>query len=165
VVKQAVAGVVGLGLIGGVGAVTHGDDGSTKVTITDDKGHQQTVEIAGGNGKTFSCPSGVDAKLEPIDIEAGRIKITMQNNRKELDALDTRIDAAKKVIDGLDKRYPTGEAPHKVVVRYNRLVKNANRLVKRDKALVKRDDQLVDAYNAAIDRHNAVLDAECDPKK
>ena len=122
-------------------------------------------EIAGGNGKTFMCPDGTDAKLEPIDIEAGRIKITMRNLRKSIDAMDDRIDAIDKDLKAVERRYPGGQAPGSVVARYNRTVKRVNRLVKREKQLSKRDDRLVKAYNAAIDKHNAVLTSDCDPKK
>jgi hypothetical protein len=133
-VRQAVAGVVGLGLIGGVGAVAYDDDGTAKVTITDKSGHKETVTISGG-GKSFSCPDGTDAKLEPIDIEAGRAKITLRNVRKSMNTIE--------------KRYPDHRAPTKVVNRYNRLVT--------------REGKLVTAYNGAIDRHNAVLKSDCDP--
>jgi hypothetical protein len=133
-VRQAVAGVVGLGLIGGVGAVAYDKDGTAKVTITDKSGHKETVTIAGG-GKSFSCPDGTDAKLEPIDIEAGRAKITLRRVRQSMGTIE--------------KRYPDHRAPTKVVNRYNRLVK--------------REGKLVDAYNSAIDKHNAVLKSDCDP--
>jgi hypothetical protein len=134
-VRRAVAGLAGLGLVGGVGAVAYNDDGSATVTIKDKQGNEQTVKIGGDGGKTFSCPDGTEAKLEPIDIRAGRVKITLREVRKDLKTLE--------------KRYPDG-APAKVVKRYN--------------ALAKRDDKLVDAYNTAIDDHNAVLDADCDPE-
>ena len=132
-VRRVVAGVAGLGLIGGVGAVAYDDDGTAKVTITDKAGHKETVTIAGG-GKKFSCPNGTDAKLEPIDIEAGRVKITLRHVRQSMGTIE--------------KRYPDHHAPHKVVVRYNRLVT--------------REGKLVDAYNTAIDKHNAVLTSDCD---
>ncbi len=133
-VKQVAASVVGLGLIGGVGAVAYDKDGTAKVTVTDKAGHKETVTISGG-GKSFSCPDGTDAKLEPIDIEAGRAKITLRHVRESMSAIE--------------KRYPDHRAPHKVVTRYNRLVT--------------REGKLVDAYNSAIDRHNAVLKSDCDP--
>jgi hypothetical protein len=133
-VRQVVAGVVGLGLVGGVGAVAYDDSGSAKVTITDKAGHKETVTIAGG-GKSFSCPKGTDAKLQPIDIEAGRVKMTLRHVRQS--------------VGTLDKRYPDHHAPNSVVKRYNRLVS--------------REGKLVDAYNTAIDKHNAVLHADCDP--
>ena len=99
-VKQVVAGVVGLGLVGGVGAVAYDDDGSAKVTITDKAGHKETVTIAGG-GKSFSCPSGTDDKLQPIDIQAGRVKITLRHVRASMNTLE--------------KRYPNHKAPHAVM--------------------------------------------------
>ncbi len=133
--KQAAAGVVGLGLVGGVGAVTYDDGGNATVTVTDKKGHKESVQIGGSNGKSYSCPDGTEAKLEPIDIHAGRVKITLRR--------------VKKRIDAIEARYPSGEAPGKVVDRY--------------RALGKRENKLVDAFNSAIDQHNAVLKENCDP--
>ena len=135
-VRRVVAGLAGLGLVGGVGAVAYNDDGTATVTITDKQGRTQTVKIGTAEGPSFVCPDGTEAKLEPIDLRAGRIKITLRQVRKRETAIE--------------KRYPDHEAPDGVAKRYNRLLK--------------RDDQLVDAYNAAIDDHNAVIDADCEPE-
>ncbi len=132
--KQAAAGAVGLGLIGGVGAVAYDDDGNATVTVTEENGKKHSVQIGGAGGKRFSCPDGTEATLEPIDIRAGRAKITLRQ--------------VKKKIVRIEKRYPSGQAPGKVVDRYNKLVK--------------RHGGLVDAYNTAIDQHNAVLEQECE---
>ena len=80
-------------------------------------------------------PDGTDAKLEPIDIEAGRIKITLRR--------------VERRIDGLDRKYPDHVAPDRVAARYNHLLKRGKRLVA--------------AYNDQIDRHNAIIDSECEP--
>jgi hypothetical protein len=136
-VRRVMAGLAGLGLIGGVGAVTHNDDGSTTVSITDKNGKVHTVNIAGDGGKTFSCPDGTEAKLDPVDIRAGRIKLTLR-----------RVD---KSMSSLEKRYPRGKGPPTPAAhRYN--------------GLLKREKQLIKAYNETVDQHNAVIDSDCDPE-
>jgi hypothetical protein len=106
------------------------------VTITDKTtGKTESVTIEGDKGRTFACPDGTEAKLEPIDVQAGRIKITLRR-------VERRIVA-------IEKRYPNGGAPPAVVKSHDRLVRQ--------------DDRLVDAYNAQIDRHNAVINADCTP--
>jgi hypothetical protein len=136
-VRRVAAGLAGLGLIGGVGAVTYNDDGSTTVSITDKNGKVQTVNIDGDGGRSFSCPDGTEAKLEPIDIRAGRIKLTLR-----------RVD---KGMSALEKRYPRGKrAPAAAAHRYN--------------GLLKREKQLIKAYNETVDQHNAVIDSDCDPE-
>lgn len=127
------AGLAGLGLVGGAAAVSYKDDGTAEVTVTNKQGQVESVTIAGGNGKTYSCPAGTDSKLEPVDVRAGRIKITMRQLRRQIKALDAR--------------YPDHRAPAEVADRYNRMVK--------------RDHRLVDAFNEAIDEHNAILEADC----
>jgi hypothetical protein len=134
---RAAAAVTGLGLVGGAGAVVYDGDGTAKVTVTDKQGHTETVEIEGDGGQNFICPDGTEAKLEPIDLRAGRIKITIRRVRRSTDAIE--------------RRYPGREAPDNVADRYNRLAK--------------RDDRLVDAYNEAIDEHNAVLTSDCEAEK
>jgi hypothetical protein len=135
--REIAGGLVGLGLIGGVGAVTYDGDGTANVTITDPKtGKTESVTIAGDGSRSFSCPDGTDAKLEPIDIRAGRIKITLRRVEKRL--------------DGIDRKHPGGQAPDRVADRYNQLAKRGRRLV--------------NAYNAEIDKHNAVIDSDCEPE-
>jgi hypothetical protein len=133
-VRKIAAGLTGLGLVGGAGAVTYNDDGTAKVTITDGQGHKQSVQIGGGNGQSYKCPDGTEAKLESVDIRAGRIKITLQRVEKSLDAIEAR--------------YPGRKAPDAVVTRHNRLVK--------------RDKALIHAYNASIDEHNMILETDCE---
>lgn len=125
---------MGLGLVSGAGKVAYDKNGGATVKITDSKtGQVQTVHIATGGGKGFSCPSGTRAKLEPGVIELGRIELTLQKVRRQEHAIETR--------------YPGRVAPHAVVVRY--------------KALVRREGRLVTAYNANVDAHNAVIDRTC----
>ncbi len=121
--------------MGGVGAVTYSDDGTATVKITDKQGKVHTVTIEGDGGQTFSCPDGTQAKFEPIDIRAGRVKITLQQVHKKMDTLE--------------KRYPEHRAPAAAVRRYN--------------GLLTREHPLVKAYNDAVDEHNAILTSDCDP--
>jgi hypothetical protein len=110
-------------LIGGAGTVVYNNSGDATVRIQDQKtGQVQTVRITSG-GQRFSCPSGTREKLEPHDIRAGRITLTLQQVRRE--------------IRKIDDQYPGNVAPGPVVDRYN--------------ALVRRDDRLVAAYNAEVD--------------
>jgi hypothetical protein len=132
VIRKAVAGLAGLGLIGGVGSVAY-KHGDAMVKIKDASGQVHTVVIGGDGGRQYSCPSATDNRLEPIDIRAGRIKLTLQ--------------AVRRSEQAIERRYPGHIAPHAVVVRFN--------------ALARRDDRLVTAYNAQIDEHNAVLDRDC----
>jgi hypothetical protein len=135
-VGKVAGGLAALGLVGGAGAVATNDDGTTTVTITDKQGRTESVEIAGDDGRRFLCPDGTEAKLEPIDIRAGRVKITLRRVNKRINAIE--------------RRYPERKAPGNVVDRHN--------------GLVKRHGRLVDAYNDAVDAHNAVLASDCDPQ-
>jgi hypothetical protein len=133
--KEAAAAVAGLGLIGGVGSVVYDNGGDATVKIRNEKtGVVQSVTI-GGDGQRFSCPAGTREKLEAHTIQAGRIKITQQQVRRQLRKLEAK--------------YPDNVAPGPVVDRYN--------------ALVRRDERLLDAYNAEVDAHNAILDRDCTP--
>ena len=134
--ELVVTGGVGLGLVGGVGAVTYSDNGDAKVTITDEKtGKKESVELQAGDGKTFMCPPSATDRVDASNIRAGRMKITMRRVRGSIKALE--------------RRYPSGEAPDPVVDRYNGLARRHKRLGR--------------AFNAEVDRHNAIIDAECDP--
>jgi hypothetical protein len=136
-VRGIVASVVGLGLIGGVGAVTYNDDGTATVRIDERNTPNDASDDARvtfkTNGKAYSCPDGIEEQLEPGDIEAGRIKITMRRLGKQLRAIE--------------KANPEG-APPAVYARYKRLAK--------------RHDDLVDRFNDAVDRHNGILEASCE---
>ena len=134
--ELVVTGGVGLGLVGGVGAVTYDDDGDAKVTITDGKtGKKASVELRAGDGKTFMCPATASERVDASNIRAGRVKITMRRVRGSIKALE--------------RRYPSGEAPGVVVDRYNGLARRHKRLVR--------------AFNVEVERHNAIIEAECDP--
>jgi hypothetical protein len=75
------AGLAGLGLIGGAGAVAYNEDGSATVTVKDKAGVAQTVRLESG-GKTFSCPDGTEEKVSPHDIRLGRIDLTIRRVRR-----------------------------------------------------------------------------------
>lgn len=80
--RKAVAGLAGLGLVGGAAGVHYDDSGNATVSVTSPtSGHVETVRIKSGNGQTFSCPQAVgpdlDAKIEMM----GRIKITLRHVR------------------------------------------------------------------------------------
>jgi hypothetical protein len=53
--KRGVAGLVGLGLVGGAGAAVYSDDGSPTVKIKDERGVDRIVELD-THDKEFSCP-------------------------------------------------------------------------------------------------------------
>jgi hypothetical protein len=135
-IRGAVAGVVGLGLIGGAGSVVYDDSGTATVTIKDrNNGTEQRVRLFGDSGgKTFSCPASTEDKLSPHDIRAGRITLTLRQVRRQKRRLE--------------RRYPGEHAPRAVIDRYD--------------TLHRRDIRLVKAYNAEIDAHNAILEADCD---
>ena len=130
------AGIVGLGLIGGVVAVVYNSDGTATVKVKDKKtGVEQTVRLYDNpGGKTYHCPPGTDDKLSPHDIRAGRIKLTLRQIRRQ----ERKLEA----------RYPDHTAPAPVADRFN--------------ALLRRDDRLVSAYNRTVDTRNAILKADCD---
>ena len=132
-IRKAVGALAGLGLIGGAGSVAYDQHGDATVKIKDTAGHVHTVQIAAASGKAFSCPAGTRDKLEPYDLRAGRIKLTLLQVR--------RTEAA------IERRYPTHTAPNAVADRYN--------------ALLLRDHRLVVAFNAEVDAHNAIIDSSC----
>jgi hypothetical protein len=136
-VRGIVAGVVGLGLIGGAGSVAYNDDGTATIRIDERNTPNDASDDARvtfkANGKTYSCPPGVEAQLEPGDIKAGRIKITLKRNRQQL-----RV---------IEKAHPDSVLPPAVYDEYQRLTK--------------RDDTLVAAFNDEVSRHNAILKKNC----
>lgn len=135
-IRKLAAGLAGLGLIGGAGTVIYNHNGSTTVRVKDSKtGKVESVDI-GGAGKAFSCPAGTHNKLEPYDLEAGRIQLTL-----------LRVRSVER---GIERRYPGHHAPTVVARRYN--------------ALLRRDDRLVSAFNRVVDAHNAILSRDCTSK-
>jgi hypothetical protein len=135
-IRKLAAGLAGLGLIGGAGTVIYNHNGSTTVRITDPKtGQVQSVSI-GASGQAFSCPAGTRNRLEPYDLEAGRIKLTLLRVR--------RVERA------IERRYPSHNAPSSVARRYN--------------ALLRRDNRLVSAFNRAVGAHNAIISRDCTAK-
>ncbi len=175
-IKKLAAGVAGLGLVGGVGTVVYNKQGDATVRIKDEKtGQVQTVTISGVTGQTFSCPSGTRKKLEPYDIELGRIKITLNQVRSQelqSEAKSNQIKAQLKQIrrqtSAIERQYPNHQAPPEVVDRYNTLRRHDDGLVsaynlevRRFNALRSRETRLVSAYNSDVDTRNSVIDADC----
>src|SRR5689334_460634 len=133
-VKRTLAVLSSVGLIGGVGAVTYGGNGTPTVTVTDTQGKKTAVTLpVEVDGKTYSCPAGTEGKLKPYDENAGRIMLT--------------LNAVRKREKTIEKRYPHHVAPDRIVKRY--------------KALMKRDDSLVKRFNKVVDTRNAILDSDC----
>ena len=106
--------------------------GSSTVTFND-RGHKSKVTLAASNGRSYSCPTTVEDKLDPVEIRMGRITLTLHRVRRSLKA----IEAA----------HPDRTAPDSVVTRYNRLGD--------------REKRLVAAYNANVAQHNAILETDC----
>jgi hypothetical protein len=132
--RRIAAGLAGLGLIGGVGAVTHDDNGSAKVTITDHGSKRTVILPTEVGGKRFSCPAGTTDKLSTVDELLGRIQLTLEDVRRDEKAIEDR--------------YPERTAPPKAIV-------------SEYKALARRDDRLVARFNRATKDHNAVIDSDC----
>jgi hypothetical protein len=135
--RKVAAGVAGLGLIGGAGTVVYNNNGDATVKIKNkETGQVQTVRLNGADGDSYSCPQGTHDKIEPHDIRLGRIKLTLQQVRRE----------ERKI----ERQYPDHVAPGTVVDRV--------------RALVRRDDRLASAYNAEVDTRNAILEQNCTPE-
>lgn len=98
-----------------------------------DHGVTRTVKLGGAGGQTYSCPAPTRDKLKPIDIQSGRIKLTIKDVEGEL-----RQDQAQ---------YPSGTAPAAVVARHNELVR--------------RDRELVRAFNDSVAEHNRIIQSDC----
>ena len=125
-------GLAGLGLVGGAAAVHYNDSGGATVKVKD-HGVTRTVKLGGGGGQAYSCPASATDKMRPIDIQSGRIKLTI----KDVEGDMTQIEA----------QYPGGTAPGAVVRRYN--------------ALSRRDHELVAAFNQSIVQHNQIIQSDC----
>jgi hypothetical protein len=132
--RWVAGGLASIAVVGGGAAAVHyGKNGSATVKVKD-HGVTRTVKLGGPGGATFSCPAETNAKLTPVDIQGGRIKLTIQDVERELKQLETQ--------------YPGGAAPGSVVSHYN--------------GLVRRDRQLVTAFNQTIARHNEIIRSDCD---
>ena len=129
------AGLAGLGLVGGVGAVGCGGDGGDTKPITDGQGRTESVEVEKVEGREFTCPDAINARLEASDKELARINITLRRLEKSMDAID--------------KRYPGNDAPRAIADQYDRLDKQRRRLVR--------------VYNERANQANAMIDANCEP--
>jgi hypothetical protein len=132
-VGRIAAGLVTVGLIGGVGAVTYSDDGTPTVTVKDHGTKSKVTLPMERDGKTYHCPTGTQDKVSPYDVNAGRIKLTLQKVRQQEKAIK--------------KRYPGTRAPKVIADRFNKLAR--------------RDDALVDRFNIAVDERNAIISRDC----
>jgi hypothetical protein len=126
------AGLASLGLVGGAAAIKYNDSGGATVKVKD-HGVTRTVKLGGAGGQTYSCPAGTQSKLQPIDIQSGRIKLTLQDVEGELRQIQAQ--------------YPGGRAPGAVVGQYN--------------DLVRRDRALTTAFNNTVAQHNQVIQSDC----
>jgi hypothetical protein len=132
-VGRIAAGLATVGLIGGVGAVTYSDDGTPTVTV-EDHGTKSNVTLPMlVGGKTYSCPASTEDKISPYDVNAGRIKLTLQRVRRQEKSIK--------------ERYPGTRAPKVIADRFNKLAR--------------RDDALVDRFNSAVDERNAIIRSDC----
>ena len=136
-IRGIVTGVVGLGLIGGAGSVAYHDDGTATVKVDErntpgDASDDARVTFK-ASGNKYSCPPGVRDQLEPGDIKAGRIKITMKRNRQQVHVIE--------------KAHPDRVLPPAVYDKYQ--------------LLAKRDKALVAAFNDQVAHHNAILKVNC----
>jgi hypothetical protein len=125
-------GLAGLGLVGGAAAIHYSDNGSATVKVKD-HGVTRTVKLGGGGGQSYSCPASAIDKMRPIDIQSGRIKLTIQDVEGEMKQIEAQ--------------YPGGTAPGAVVHRYN--------------GLFRRDHELVAAFNDSIAQHNQIIQSDC----
>jgi hypothetical protein len=125
-------GLAGLGLVGGAAAVHYSDSGSATVKVKD-HGVTRTVKLGGAGGQAYSCPASAFDKMRPIDIQSGRIKLTIQDVEGEMKQIEAQ--------------YPGGVAPGAIVRRYN--------------DLGRRDDQLVAAFNNSVAQHNQIIQSDC----
>jgi hypothetical protein len=80
-IGKAAAGIAALGLIGGVGHVVYDNNGA-KVTITD-HGKSKSVHIATSDEQTYTCPDSASREVKQHMIRLGRIKLTVQQVRRE----------------------------------------------------------------------------------
>lgn len=99
------------------------------------------------DGKTYSCPRGTAARLDPIDQQSGTIKLKLRAVRRDQEPLARRLDQ-------LDKLYPGKSAPRAIADEYNGLLREVRRLAAREGRLVRQ-------YNRTVDQHNEILDSDC----
>jgi hypothetical protein len=131
--RRALAALIGLGVVGGVGTVVYNHNGAT-VKIKGSNGQVQNVHIS-FSGKQFDCPAGTDKKANPVIIESAKIKLTIKKVSRELQTLK--------------QKYRGTSPSRRAIAQYN--------------ALVRRGRKLVSAYNAEADRYNAIIRRDCHP--
>lgn len=135
--RRIIAGLAGLGLVAGAGSVAYNHNGAT-VRIKGRNGQVQSVHI-GLSGRQYSCPSGEHDKLNPLLIQAGRIKLTLNGVEAKL----------HRIVAKYRTRSRFAHAPRQVRERF------AAELTQRKR--------LASAFNAAGHRYNTLLHADCAP--
>jgi hypothetical protein len=130
--RLVATGLAGLGLVGGAAAIHYNHSGGATVKVND-HGVTRTVRLGGAGGQSYSCPAGTKAKLSPIDITSGRIKLTLQDVDGQLHQIHAQ--------------YPGGTAPAPIARHFN--------------SLLRRDHALVTAFNNSVAQHNQVINSDC----
>lgn len=131
-IREALATVAGVAVIGGAANVVNNGDGSSTVTV--DEGNKKTSVRIEGDGRSYSCPESIVQRLDALTEDLGRLKIT-----------EGRISRRIKT---LDRRYPDHTAPDHVVVTYN--------------TALDRHKGLVSAYNKTVRKYNRTLKEHCE---
>jgi hypothetical protein len=96
---------------------------------------ERVVTTEGAGGRTYSCAFGV---LDRVDAAKDRV-----TRRRKV------LKARRAAVRSLEKHYPSGTAPHYIVIRYDKLAARAN--------------AQVTWTNKAIHEYNRVLRHACNP--
>jgi hypothetical protein len=138
--RRIIAGIAGLGLIGGVATVVHNNHGAT-VRIRGRNGQMQSVHIPFGK-KQYQCPPDENKKLNPILIRQARIQLTVKEVMADIRRLKAKYP------------YPGAHGSRQAVARYNAGVKPIN-------AAARRGQRLLAAGNATVNEYNSILHRDC----
>lgn len=114
-------------------SVTYDDSGGATVAVDDQGAAREVALPVVVGGVTYDCPIDTNEKRAPYDRLAGRMKVALEDVRRDAD----RIEA----------RYPDGVAPASIVSQHS--------------ALVAREKRLIARFNRAVAKSNAVLDSDC----
>lgn len=136
--RRLIGGLAGLGLIAGTGSVIYNHHGGATVQIKGPNGQVHNVHLDFGK-QHYSCPSGEEAKLNPLLVRQGRIKLTLNGVAHELHLVEQKYPGRKAL----------KSAPTHVLVQV--------------RADLKRGDRLAKAYSAAVKEYNATLNRDCSP--
>jgi hypothetical protein len=106
----------------------------------------QTVKLK-LSGRTYTCPIGINDKLNPYRQAAGELQLQLTSLRASLQVKEARLRA-------LDKQYPGKEAPSSVADAYNALARSV-------RAEIAREARFVHAFNREVEAHNHLIESEC----